>query len=231
MFNRKILNIIFFLTIVASLILSGSVQVQAQSSASVQAGNAQKDKDKKDKKITHDDREAAAARALQQGAPNPLMVDAQAAAEAVLIDGAPHYFSHPNYANSPLPTVNGTLTYFGNALQDRAYASDYPVGVGELAPVLVVLPTALPDGFLQEFQLWNQANQGASPFPSAGNLFHAYVLRPTVNPNEYTVVFDSSLLTVPGLTDLAVSEVASFPVANLAVQAGDLLALQRIHLR
>ncbi|MFN2162400.1 MAG: hypothetical protein ACK2UN_10040, partial [Candidatus Promineifilaceae bacterium] len=151
---------------------------------------------------------------------NPLMVDVQAAA---LIDGAPHYFSHPNYANSPLPTIEGAVIDVGNPLIERAYASDYPVGVGELAPALVVVPAALPDGMLQSFQTWNQANQGASPFPSAGNVFHAYVLRPTATANEYTVVFDSGELTVPALADPAVSEIATFPVANLAVQAGDVL--------
>jgi len=145
-------------------------------------------------------------------------------AQAVLIDGAPHYFSHPNYANSPLPTTEGTLTFFGNALQDRTFASDFPVGLGELAPVLVVLPQALPDGFLTSFQTWNQATTGGSPFPSAGNVFHAYILRPTGNPNEFTVVFDSGLLTAPALDDPNVSAIATFPVANLAVQAGDRLA-------
>jgi len=175
---------------------------------------------KKDKRVTHDQRKAAAARALQQGALNPLMVAPQAAA---LINGAPHYFSHPNYANSPLPTIEGSLIYVANPLQDRTYASDFPVGVGQLAPVFVVVPTALPDGFLTSFQMWNQATAGSSPFPSAQNVFHAYVLRPTGTPNEYTVVFDSGLLTVPDLTDPAVSEVATFGVANLAVQAGDVL--------
>ena len=37
-------------------------------------------------------------------------------------------------------------------------------------------------------------------------------------------MFDSGLLTMPALADPAVSEVATFPVANLAVQAGDRLA-------
>ena len=63
------------------------------------------------------------------------------AAAAPLIDGAPHYFSHPNYANSPLPIQTTTRVPpppVGNPLQDRAYATDYPVGVGELAPVFVV---------------------------------------------------------------------------------------------
>ncbi len=90
--------------------------------------------------------------------------------------------------------------------------------------MFVVLQTPLPDGMIQSFQTWNQATRGASPFPSAGNVFHAYVLRPTGNANEYTVVFDSGLLTVPALANPAVSEVATFGVANLAVQAGDRLA-------
>ena len=168
-------------------------------------------------------RDDAAARAYQQGALNPLMALAQSLT-ADLIDGAPHYFSHPNYANSPLPTVEGQLVPVGNALVDRTYASDYPVAAGEVAPALVVVPTALPDGLLQSFRTWNQATPGGSPFPSAGNVFHAYVLRPTGLPDEYTVVFDSGLLTVPPLANPAVGEVATFPVLNLAVQAGDVLA-------
>jgi len=171
--------------------------------------------------ITPADRKEVAALALQKGVLNPLMLQAQPMA---LINGATHYFSHPNYANSPLPTVSGAVISVGNPLQDRAYASDFPVGVGESAPVFVVLPTALPVGIIQSFQTWNQATPGGSPFPSAGNVFHAYLLRPTGNANEYTVIFDSGLLTAPALADPAVSEIATFGVANLAVQAGDVLA-------
>jgi FtsP/CotA-like multicopper oxidase with cupredoxin domain len=120
--------------------------------------------------------------------------------------------------------VNGSPIAVGEALQDRAYASDFPVGVGALAPVFVVIPNALPEGFLSSFETWNQATAAASPFPSAGNVFHAYVLRPTGVANEYTVVFDTGLLTVPPLADPAVSAAASFGVTNLAVQAGDRLA-------
>ncbi|MFN2205824.1 MAG: multicopper oxidase domain-containing protein [Candidatus Promineifilaceae bacterium] len=228
---RKIINYSLMVCLLAAVLLlvaGSSSQANAKpkdppnNTVGCRGNNGQGKGQGKCPKEEHDNRQAAAARAYQQGMLNPLMVEAQAA--AALIDGAPHYFSHPNYANSQLPTVEGTLTYFGNALQDRQYASDYPVGVGELAPVLVVLPTALPDGFLTSFQTWNQAAPAASPFPSAGNIFHAYVLRPTGNPDEYTVVFDSGELTVPTLTDPAVSEVATFGVANLDVQAGDRLA-------
>jgi len=191
------------------------VALLAMCALSAPAALAKNDKPKKDKKVTHDQRKGAAARALQQGALNPLMVAPQAAA---LIDGAPHYFSHPNYANSPLPVVTpGVVSDFGNPLVDRAYSSDNATNV------FVVIPTALPDGMLQSFQTWNQPAAGGSP-ASAGLNFHAYVLRPTGVANEYTVVFDSGQLTVPALTDPAVSEIATFGVMNLAVQAGDMLA-------
>ena len=220
MFNRKFFNLLLSIVVLASLVFGASATASAQSTTSP-SGSAQNVKDKDKNKIKHKDRKEAAARALYEGALNPLMVEAQA---APVIDGTPHYFSHPNYANSPLPTVSGAVIDIGNPLIDRAYASDFPVGVGELAPVFVVLPDVLPDGMLHAFQTWNQATPGASPFPSAGNVFHAYVLRPTNNPNEYTVMFDSGLLTVPALANPAVGELATFGLYNLAVQAGDVLA-------
>ena len=180
---------------------------------------AEQVQEKRDRRVTQEERDAAAARALQAGALNPLMVDM-----AMAPGSAPRYFSHPNYANSPLPSIGGAVIAVGNPLVERTHASDFPVGVGELAPVFTVIPATLPDGMVQSFSTWNQATAGASPFPSAGNVFHAYVLRPTGVPDEYTVVFDSGLLTVPALTDPTVSEVATFPVANLAVTAGDVLA-------
>ena len=91
-----------------------------------------------------------------------------------------------------------------------------------LVPVFVVVPTALPAGNLTEFQSWNQATPGGAPVPSAGQKFHAYVLRPTGVANDYDVVFDSGELTVPALSGVA-SELAAYPVGPVAVQAGDVL--------
>ncbi len=91
-----------------------------------------------------------------------------------------------------------------------------------LVPVLVVVPTPLPAGTLNAFQARNQATPGGSPAPSAGNDFHAYVLRKS--GTDYSVVFDSGLLTVPALADPAISEIGTFPIAGgVAVQAGDVL--------
>ena len=91
-----------------------------------------------------------------------------------------------------------------------------------LVPVFVVVPTALPAGNLTEFQSWNQATPGGAPVPSAGQKFHAYVLRPTGVANDYDVVFDSGELTVPALSGAA-SELATYTVGPVAVEAGDVL--------
>jgi len=112
----------------------------------------------------------------------------------------------------------------GNPLVDRAYATDFPTPIGTLSPVLVVLPgSPLPAGTLTSFASWNQASAGGSPTPSAGGLLHAYVLRPTGTANQYQVVFDSGLLTVPALVDPLTSAAAAFPTAGVAVKAGDVL--------
>jgi FtsP/CotA-like multicopper oxidase with cupredoxin domain len=146
----------------------------------------------------------------------------------------PHYFGpYPNWANSPqvlsdaIVTISKgipTPTSVGNPLVERAYATDYTTAPGTLGPVFVVLPNAkLPAGTLQSFQIWNQGTAGASPTTSAGNLFHAYVLRPTAVANEYTLLFDSGELTVPNPT-VATGEVATFAVSPaVAVAANDVI--------
>ena len=87
---------------------------------------------------------------------------------------APHYFSVGNYANSPLPTVSGTMIAGGNPLIARQFATDYAKPPGELAPVLVVVPQPLPQGLVQGFKIYNQATPGGSPNPSAGNVLRPY---------------------------------------------------------
>lgn len=113
---------------------------------------------------------------------------------------------------------SGTLVQVGNPLSERAYATDNATGV------FVVVPTPLPTGQLESFLTLNQALAGGSVAPSAGFSFNAFVLRPTGLPDEYQVVFDSGLLVVPPLADPAISEIATFPAPNVAVQAGDVLA-------
>lgn len=169
------------------------------------------------KKVTQKERDKAAARALQAGALNPLMITAEPmaaeampmAAAAAAPGEAPRYFSHPNYANSPLPemtTAPGADVVVGNEVIQRTTATDSATNV------LIMSPAVLPDGFLTGFQTFVQAGSEGLPF-------HAYVLRPTANANEYLVVFDSGQLTTPATPGLT-----TFSVANLAVQAGDRIA-------
>jgi len=114
----------------------------------------------------------------------------------------------------------GVLRQIGNQLIERAFATDFPGTVP--APVFVVNPTPLPAGTLTGFLTLNQASAGGSPFPSAGQVFNAYVLRP-VAANEYLVVFNSGTLTVPALQDPSISEIVTFPVGDVAVQQGDVI--------
>jgi hypothetical protein len=110
----------------------------------------------------------------------------------------------------------------GNALNDRTYATDFPAAPLP-RPVFVVVPTPLPAGILTDFLSWNQATPGGSPTPSEGEQFSAYVLRPTGVANEYDVVFASPMFTVPAVQTPGVSELLTWPVGNVAVQAGDVL--------
>lgn len=119
----------------------------------------------------------------------------------------------------------GTVVTIGNPLIARANATDYATAPGILAPVFVILPVAMPsNGIVQEIQYFNQATPGASPSPSAGNLFHAYILHPTGNADEYSVMWDSGEMTVPAAVD-PVGDIVSIPVnPGVAVTTGDVLA-------
>ncbi|MFZ1771763.1 MAG: fibronectin type III domain-containing protein, partial [Caldilinea sp.] len=119
---------------------------------------------------------------------------------------------------------SGTLVQVGNQLIARTYATDYATNPGVLGPVFVVVQAAMPtSGAVQSIQYFNQATAGSSPTPSAGNLFHAYVLRATGLPNEYTVVWDSGELTVPAAVD-PVGDIVTIPVPNVSVTTEDRIA-------
>lgn len=97
MYVRKVLNIIVLIMVATSLMFGWTGQALAQKDQPLP------DKKVKDKepKITQADREAAAARAADAGLELPTLGAAAMAMPAM--GDAPHYFSVPNYANSPLP--------------------------------------------------------------------------------------------------------------------------------
>jgi len=118
----------------------------------------------------------------------------------------------------------GTMLQVGNQPIARAFATDYATAPGTLGPVMVVVPTTMPaNGVVKAIQYFNQATPGGSPTPSEGNLFNAYLLRPTGNLNEYTVLWESGLQTVPAAVD-PVGDLISIPVPDVAVTSGDTLA-------
>ncbi len=114
---RRFLNIILLLVMVASLVLNGSGPASAQrpdpgDNSSQDPGigleeNLPQIGPEPDKKprITQADREAAAKRAADGGfvLEAKTTISSIMAPTAMTMSEAPRYFSHPNYANSPLP--------------------------------------------------------------------------------------------------------------------------------
>jgi len=92
MFKSKLWNLFFLLVFLTSLVGSNTFTVSAEPPTPPD----------KPEKITQADREAAAARAADAG----LTLDATAITtmDMAMAGDAPRYFSHPNYANSPLPS-------------------------------------------------------------------------------------------------------------------------------
>ncbi|MBK8933341.1 MAG: multicopper oxidase domain-containing protein [Chloroflexi bacterium] len=103
----------------------------------------------------------------------------------------------------------------GNPLLARSFGTDFS------PRVFNIVPAALPNGELQDFQTFNQAGLN----PSAGQNFNAYVLRPTGVANQYNVVFDSGRLTVPSLPPGSSGQIETYPLATpVPVQTGDVIA-------
>jgi len=98
--TRELVTRLLAVLMLISLVLSASGPALAQG----QGPDYYKEKlakwrAKEDQRITHADRQAAADRAEAAGLPLPEL----GAAQMAMPGAAPHYFSHPNYANSPLP--------------------------------------------------------------------------------------------------------------------------------
>ncbi len=113
MLTRKLLDRLLVVLMLTSLVLSGSVPALGQEPGQASGSKKEikqwykqkmkKEKEKKEKRITPADRQAAAERAAAGG----FTLEAMLAAAPALPGETPRYFSHPNYANSPLPAVTG----------------------------------------------------------------------------------------------------------------------------
>jgi FtsP/CotA-like multicopper oxidase with cupredoxin domain len=99
---------------------------------------AAKTKEKQEKRITQEERQAAADRAAAGG----FTLEAAAAAQ-VAPGGPPRYFSHPNYANSPLPAPDATVAIKGDGLGATAEA----IMIGPAGEVLAIVVTNPGSGY------------------------------------------------------------------------------------
>ncbi|MDO9086612.1 MAG: multicopper oxidase domain-containing protein [Anaerolineaceae bacterium] len=99
MSKNKILNVFILFTLIFSLFMSGNSQVQAQT-VNPPDGIVRPEKQEK---ITQEDRQAAADRASEGGFSLEASVTMDAPMSMDMDGDVPRYFSHPNYANSPLP--------------------------------------------------------------------------------------------------------------------------------
>ncbi|HUW11367.1 MAG TPA: hypothetical protein VM537_16670, partial [Anaerolineae bacterium] len=98
--KRELLTRLLAVLMLASLMLSASGRALAQDQDPDYYVEKYLDwKQREEQRITHDDRQAAADRAEAADFPLPEV----GAAQMAMPGDAPHYFSHPNYANSPLP--------------------------------------------------------------------------------------------------------------------------------
>jgi FtsP/CotA-like multicopper oxidase with cupredoxin domain len=113
--NHRPIERLLVVLVLASLVLT-SAPIQAQNPGQNQGQSkppdyyeqkAAKTKERQENRVSPAERQAAADQAKAAGFVLPKMGTAVMQAAGT----APHYFSHPNYANSPLPTViSGTTT-------------------------------------------------------------------------------------------------------------------------
>jgi len=127
---RRILNLAVLVSLVISLFMVGNGRALAQEVSPSGAGGVIHQG-----KITQADREAAAARAKENGFTLPEVGTVSpsgagnksgarsAVASAAVSSDAPHYFSAPNYANSPQRMADAVITFTGDGIGAVARAT------------------------------------------------------------------------------------------------------------
>lgn len=156
-------------------------------------------------KITQSERQAAAERAAEGGFTLPEM----GAVQMMMLGGAPHYFSHPNYANSPLPVIDafggivpGTgIRKFVNGLPRLGFSGAN--NLGQYIPVAVPDITSYPGSDYYEIAVVQYREQMHSDLP--GTLLRGYVqLSTSVVPGDRAplsnALLDGSTAPIAGYT-------------------------------
>ena len=129
MTSRKIINYILVLIFLFSFVGENISTTLAQT-----ANPPIKDAPEKPVKVTQADREAAAARAQADG----FSLETVGTADMTMPGEAPRYFSHPNYANSPLP---GNIVSEWNAIAQE-FLQPTPMPGMSMSPNGISMATA-----------------------------------------------------------------------------------------
>jgi FtsP/CotA-like multicopper oxidase with cupredoxin domain len=144
--TRELLTRLLAVLMLSSLMLSASAPTLAQGQGpDYYEEKYAKWKEKEEQRITHADRQAAADRAAAAG----FLLAELGAAQMAMPGAAPHYFSHPNYANSPLPgyaLLPEPYKYYLPLVYRRATTPGAPKIVGGIRKFMDGLPGLGPAG-------------------------------------------------------------------------------------
>jgi FtsP/CotA-like multicopper oxidase with cupredoxin domain len=157
------------------------------------------------KKITHTQREAAAARAKEKGLALPVFGTAQMASPGT----APHYFGpYPNYANSPLRLADAAVTLTGDGTGATA-AATVDLATGAITAIAVTNPgsgyTVAPAVTITSTGTGSGADATATIDPVAGTVTAVTVIAGGtgyVTPGIRKFVDTLPLLTPDGANNL-----------------------------
>ncbi|MGC9468815.1 MAG: fibronectin type III domain-containing protein [Anaerolineae bacterium] len=145
--GRKLLNIVVLLVLVLPVILGGASLADTQgrgpgidNGPPDYAEKAARTREKMERVVSQAERQAVADRAADAG----LTVQTMEAAAAAAPGDAPRYFSHPNYANSPVPAPAVTVQVTGDGTGAEAEA----IMIGPAGEVLAIVVTASGSGYL-----------------------------------------------------------------------------------
>ena len=148
---RKPLNIVILLVLVIPLLLglAGIANTQSRGPGTGDgppdleqryAEKMERALERAERRITQEDRQAVADRAAAAG----LTVEAMELMAAAVPGDAPRYFSHPNYANSPLPVLDDQGNVVPGTGMEK-FVDPLPWGPGG-DPLPVAVSTGLSDG-------------------------------------------------------------------------------------
>ncbi len=223
--RRKILNVLFLLVFLASITGGNTSAVMAEPAAQPGGGRPERPE-----RVTQADREAAAQRAEEAG----FTLETTATAD-MNMGAEPRYFSHPNYANSPLP---GNIVAEWNAIaQDFLQPAGSMMTMGGVSMsaafvYLAYMQAAVYDALVAIEGGYTPYNLALLPDPTASReaavATAAYKVLANYFPLDTTlpVIYADALAAIPDsaakTAGIAIGDAAAAGIINL--RTGDILS-------